>query len=337
MLVEHLSKVAPVTAARQCIVLMCDEGYLLPSLVCAKQARQYSPESADVVVFLEAEHLDPERKHAFESVTGAAIRLIPGWLTAILDKSVPAGFFQTHVNRAALFRLFVAQILEEQYERIVYLDGDIQVRRSLSELLMVSLPEGTIGAVPDWVALHSIDGMPEVEANRRYLASLDFQPVHWSSYFNSGVMVASPATWNDIGPKALDFLRTRPEVCRLHDQSALNHVCRGRTTNLSLRWNYLRQFMPLPAYKEIDPAILHFVGGWKPWDGVYYPWSRAEFLPYVEMSAALRGAGVVWRRQPALRRLAYHFKPFLRRDDYSDSSYRSAIDGLIRERSGYPR
>jgi lipopolysaccharide biosynthesis glycosyltransferase len=323
--------------SRQCIVLMCDEGYLLPSLVCAKQARENSPRSADVVVFLESASLDPGRKDVLERATGADIRVIPQWLVSMLDKGVPAGFFQTHVSRASLFRLFVAQILEEQYERIIYLDGDIQVRRSLSELLTVPLAEGTVGAVPDWAALHSLDGMPEMEANRRYFAKLDLQPAHWSSYFNAGVMVASPATWNDIGPKALDFLRARPEVCRLHDQSALNHVSRGRITNLSLRWNYLRHFMPLPAYQVIDPAIVHFVGGLKPWDGVYHPWSRAEFLPYVAMSAAVRGAGVMWHRQSALRRFAYHFKPLFRCDVYSDPRYRSAIDSLIREWSGFLR
>lgn len=331
---ERLEVLTSVASKRQCIVLLCDEGYLFPSLVCAKQARLHAPASTDVVLFLETRHLAVERRRVFESVTGAAIRTIPDWLIEMLDKSVPDGFFQTHVNRAALFRLFVARLLDESYERIVYLDGDIQVRRPLVELLTMALPEGTVGVVPDWVALHSADGMPEVAANRAYLAGLDFLPTHWDSYFNSGVMMASPATWNDIGLKALEFLIARPQSCRLHDQSALNHVCRGRTTNLSLRWNFLRQFMPLPAYKAIDPAILHFVGRLKPWDGVYYPWTCAEFQPYVEMSDALRGTDVEWRRQSALRRFAYHFKPFFRRDEYADSSYRQAIDSLIRERCG---
>jgi lipopolysaccharide biosynthesis glycosyltransferase len=335
---EHWEKMSlSIDSKRQCIVLLCDEGYLFPSLVCAKQAREHAPPSAEVVVFLETDRLTPERQSLFEAVSGAAVRLIPTWLTDLLDRSVPKDFFQTHVNRAALFRLFVARLLEDSYERIVYLDGDIQVRRSLDELLTMPLPEGTVGVVPDWVALHSVDGMPHVEANRAYMAGLDLLPEHWSSYFNSGVMMASPGTWNDIGPKALAFLVARPGSCRLHDQSAINHVCRGRTTNLSLRWNFLRHFMALSAYSAIDPAIVHFVGKLKPWDGVFAPWGRAEFEPYVAMASALRGADVTWRRQSPLRRAAYHVKPFVRRDDYADVTYREAIDSSIRKHSGVPK
>ena len=321
-------------AARQCIVLLCDEGYLFPSAVCASQARAHAPTSTDVVIFLETDRLTDERKRILESATGAEVRTVPGWLIEKLDRSVPEGFFRTHVNRAALFRLFVAHMLEQRYERIIYLDGDIQVRRPLAELLTTPVPQGTVGVVPDWVALHSTDGMPYVAANRAYMNKLDFLPEHWGSYFNSGVMVASPDTWNDIGPRALEFLISRPEACRLHDQSALNHVCRGRTTRLSLRWNFLRQYMPLPAYRTIDPAILHFVGRLKPWDGAYYPWARSEYRPYVAMAAALEGADVKWHRQSAVRRLAYHFKPLFRRSEYKDTNYRSTINDLILKECG---
>jgi hypothetical protein len=93
--------------------------------------------------------------------------------------------------------------------------------------------------------------------------------------------------------------------------------------------------MSLPAYAAIDPAIVHFVGKLKPWDGVYAPWGRAEFEPYVEMAKALHGADVAWRRQPPLRRFAYHFKPLVRRDDYADIAYRDAVDRSVRQHSGH--
>ncbi len=324
----------PTISTRQCIVLMCDEDYLFPSLVCAKQARAHAPASADVVIFLETDHLDPERKRVFEAASGATVRPIPDWLLSLLTKSVPEGFFKTHVSRAALFRMFVAKALEEkQYERILYLDGDIQIHHSLTELLTLPLPEGAVGAVPDWMALHSLEGMPDVDAKRQYLTQLGLSAEQWTSYFNSGVMVASPATWNDIGPKALDFLVARPDVCKFHDQSALNHVCRGRIAKLSFRWNFLRSYMTLPVYKSINPAIIHFVGRLKPWDGAYAPWSNAEFQPYVEMNAALRGTNLAWQRKPLTERLAYRFKPLFRKDDFDDPAYRQRLDGLIRERS----
>jgi len=87
--------------------------------------------------------------------------------------------------------------------------------------------------------------------------------------------------------------------------------------------------MPLPAYEAIDPAVLHFVGRLKPWDGAYHPWTQAEFQPYVDMALALETAGVKWRRQSTLRRLAYRLKPYLQQDDYADPNYRRAISDLI--------
>lgn len=328
-------KAAGSAASRPCIVLLCDEGYLFPSLVCARQARAYAPGNADIVVFVETDRLTPERRSRCEKVTGAMLCQVPDWLRDVLDRSVPDGFFQTHVSRAALFRLFVGRLLGDRYDRIVYLDGDIQVRGSLGDLLATPLPEGMVGVVPDWVALHSMDGMPHVAANRAYMAGLGLSSEQWGSYFNSGVMMASPETWNDIGPKALSFLVQRPESCRLHDQSALNHVCRGRTTALSLRWNFLRQYMALPAYAAIDPAIVHFVGKLKPWHGAFAPWGRAEFEPYVDMAAALRGADVEWRRQSLFWRIAYRVKPFTRRGEYAATAYRNAVDHAVLERAQY--
>src|SRR5437773_5130420 len=98
MLSKNLNEFSSIDSERQCIVLLCDEGYLFPSLVCAKQARAHAPNTTDVVVFLETDRLTPERQNVFESATGVTIRVIPTWLTDLLDRSVPKDFFQPHVN-----------------------------------------------------------------------------------------------------------------------------------------------------------------------------------------------------------------------------------------------
>jgi len=314
-----------------CIAFLCDEGYLFPTLVCAKQARAQAPADTDIVILLDAPALDEERRARLEAISGASLRLIPAWLPRIIDERVPEGFFQTHVSKAALFRMFVAQLLDKRYDQIIYLDGDIQIRQPLAPLFDIAPPEGLVAGVPDWLALHSVDGMPHVEQSRAYLSGLGLGPSQWGSYINTGMMMASPDTWNSIGPQALDFLVANPGACRLHDQSALNSVCRDRISPISVRWNYLRQYMALPAYRAIDPAVVHFVGRLKPWDGVYPPWGRAEFAPYVEMARALKGDGVVWRRQPLIRRLAYHLRPLFKKDEYADPAYRAKIDRALRD------
>lgn len=322
-------------APSHCIVLLCDEGYLLPTLVCAKQARQHAPSDVEVIIFLDAPPMDPERQAKLEAISGAVIRPVPHDLTEMLDRRIPAGVFaHTHLSRACMFRLFVATLLDRHYDRILYLDGDIQVRRSLAPLFETPLPEGTVGAVTDWQAIHTAEGMPGGEVSRAYLTAIGLSPAQWGKYFNSGVMMASSETWASIAFDALDFLIAHHEVCRYHDQSALNFVCRDRITTLSPRWNYLRQYLPLSAYHAIDPAIVHFVGKLKPWDGAYAPWRATEYQPYVEMAALCEGLSVHLRRKPILSRLAYKVRPLIVRDDYEDAAYRQRLDDILRGLAG---
>jgi lipopolysaccharide biosynthesis glycosyltransferase len=265
---------------------------------------------------------------------GVEIHPIPGDVTERLDQAIPRGFFTTHVNRSALFRFFVATLAGDQYEKILYLDGDIQVRESLRELLHLKLPAGRVAVVRDWLALHRRPGMSMPAASGEYLDHLGLSAAEQLGYFNSGVMLASPATWTEIGEAALEFLRAHPDRCRFHDQSALNYVCRERLLHVPLRWNFLRQYMALPAYRAVRPAVVHFVGRLKPWDGTFRPWSRREFQPYADMARTLEGLPVRWPRKPFSERLAYHLRPLAARDEYADRQYRNAVNRLVLGEAG---
>jgi len=313
----------------RCIVWLCDKGYLFPTAVTARQAKKWAPDKTDLIVFLDADEIDADMKASFEQATGAELRLMPPSINAVLNAHIPVGFFRTHVTRAAMFRLFVAQLLPHRYDRILYLDGDMQIKQPLGPLFDIALPEGFVGVVPDWAAICSREGMVQFEENRRYLRGLGLSEDQWSSYFNSGMMIADSETWNAIGPVALDFLTRHPDACRLHDQSALNHACRGRVFSVSPRWNFLRQYMPLPAYQDIKPAVVHFVGKIKPWDGAYPPWGKAEFRPYTEMAHMLNGSGIDFKRKPFLRRLTYKIKPLIVRSELSDKIYRNDLNDAV--------
>jgi lipopolysaccharide biosynthesis glycosyltransferase len=315
------------------LCFICDEGYLFPTLVAAKQAVDNAGSIIDVIIFVNQDALDHTSRRQLEKLSGCEIRSIPEWVESLIDNSVPEGFFTTHVNKFALYRLFLGHLIGDEYDRVIYCDGDVQIRRSLTDLVAFELEDGKVGAVPDWVAHHSADGMPHAEDNRKYLTGLGFKPEDWGQYFNSGVMVAAPATWRDIGPKALEFLVAKPEACRLHDQSALNAVCLGRMVALPIRYNFLRQYMELPAYRAVDPVIVHFVGKMKPWDGPFKPWTRKEFQCYVEMYFNLAGAGVLWNRKSWLVRMAYHVKDMLKSSDYKDRLYSKTINQIIDERN----
>ena len=315
-----------------CIALLCDQTYLFPTLVAAKQASVQAAGLADIVIVLSSSNLSPDQLALYETVSGAKIQPLPTHLNALIDKSIPPDFFKTHVNRAALYRLFIGDVVDQPYETIMYMDGDLLIRGSLADVLKLELLPGEVGAVPDWVAHHSTPDMPFFDDNRAYLTKLQMEPQFWGNYFNSGVMIASRNTWRDIGQAAFQFLIKNPSACRLHDQSALNYACQGRVRPLPIRYNFIRQYMYHPAFKQVNPSVLHFVGKLKPWHGVFKPWSRAEYQPYVDLYSQLPAGALVWQKKSLLRTLAYKLKTALGKGDYTDKAYRDRMGQIILER-----
>jgi lipopolysaccharide biosynthesis glycosyltransferase len=318
-----------------CIVFLCDTGYLFASLLCARQARAYAPAGTDIAIFVDGLTLSDDAIRAIQSLTGVRLLPVPDSLIAKIEAGIPADLFRnTHINRSSLFRLFVTDLLDKPYDRILYLDGDMQVRRPLAPLLFAPLPAGAIAATPDWLAFHSAPGLPGAQDYRDYLAALGLAESQYARYFNAGMILGGSRAWAEIGPAAFALLRDQPERWRHHDKSALNHVCRDRLISVSPRWNFLRQYLALPACAALDPAIVHFVGRPKPWDGVFPPWTEAEFAPYPQLAAELESLGVSWTRQPLWRRVAYRAKRLAGAADFIDDAHRAAIDAQIMAADG---
>lgn len=326
------------TPGKNCIVFACDKGYLLPSLVAAKMAKTHAPANTDVRVMVDEVGIPEEALAQMEAASGAQVRLIAkDVIDEVTNRIAPDHFEGSTLTRAALFRLFVGVLIESDYDRILYLDGDIQIRRSLAPLFELDFPDDHVAGVKDWWPLHACAGIQLTPEVMSYFSGLELTPEETKSYFNTGVTLATPNTWKSIGRDALEYFYKNPKKCFFADQSALNHVCRGRITHISPRWNFLRSFMDLPSFQQIDPAIIHYSSRPKPWDGAFAPWTHAEFQPYVDMMRALEGTGVVWRRQPFLNRMGYRFKRVIGKPEFPDPVQRAALDDIMLRASGIKR
>ena len=317
-------------SVRTCIVLICDYNYLLYTLVSAQQAREHSPPDIDVRIFLDAPPDMAEKAARAAELTGLSISLVPQHLieevAAVPDHARVDR--ESHLSRSALLRLKIADLVADAYDRVLYLDGDVQVRRDLSDLFDIALPEGMFLAVRDWKAHQSFEGMPESADERRKLAALGLPEAKWSRYFNSGVMMADVSTWREIGPLALAYYSAHPEHCHTYDQCALNAVASDRVVPISPRWNYLRSLMSLPLYAEIDPAIVHFAAPPKPWTGDLPPWGREGYAPYVEMHRKLEALHLPWQRLSWWRKLKWSIKWWLK-PQFADRDYRARMQALL--------
>jgi lipopolysaccharide biosynthesis glycosyltransferase len=274
------------------VVFVTDRGFLVPSLVAALQVLQQADVAAiaDVVIILI--DLDDGRIDELRQIMeGTGLRLFK--MESRLFLPPDSTFFnRSHVPKTTLARLALHEVLPGHYENIVYLDGDIQITGSIAPLVRHTVKDGFIAAGADGIWLCRGDIGAFWPAKAAYLADLGITDA--INYFNAGVLAFRMDTWRDMAPKALDFFGRNPRLCHYHDQSALNAVFVGRLEKLSPIYNFVSLCGELDMSAEVQPRIIHFTGGDKPWNHAGPPWHgrfletyRAFLRRYPELAADL--------------------------------------------------
>lgn len=169
-----------------------------------------------------------------------------------------------HLSIATYLRLFIPDVLNDVTSRVLYLDSDIIVQRSLGDLWRIDLGGCPIAAAPDEGGL--------TQARRLNMPDNAF-------YFNAGVLIFDlTAVRSNTLLKAATELANDPSVqLELQDQDILNLLFVGKVARMDLCWNAnTRLFTPNPfepAYTADEahaaarsPGILHFTDSRKPWN-----------------------------------------------------------------------
>lgn len=172
-------------------------------------------------------------------------------------------------------RLFIQRDLPEGIDRVLYLDCDTIVEKSIKELWNLDLHGQTIAALND-------------AFSRWYRKNIDLRPR--DIMFNSGVMLVDLVKWKQkhIEQRLLTFISKKHGHIQQGDQGALNHVLSHETYCFNPRFNAVTIFFDFtysemmayrkPAngyYKQEDiknaiedPNIIHFTTSFiskRPW------------------------------------------------------------------------
>ena len=117
------------------------------------------------------------------------------------------------------------------------------------------------------------------------------------SYFNSGVLVVDLKAWraHDYGGQA-ERLAAK-NAYRHHDQDALNELFHRNWQPVPLRWNVIppvwylflkilrrRDFRRLAIEARQHISILHYAGGYKPWEYDVYTAFNASYYEYLRQT-----------------------------------------------------
>ena len=169
------------------------------------------------------------------------------------------------ITKVAYYRLFLADLLPKEIEKVLYLDGDLIVRHSLLPLWEIDLGEHAIAAAHD-----GSSGVIEFYNRLKYPFEL--------GYFNSGVMLINLDYWrrNGIGKQLADCLKDNPEKIKQGDQDALNCVLCESKLELPSKYNFQSSYLYTYCFNEAitetevreaveDPVIVHFISE-KPWN-----------------------------------------------------------------------
>jgi lipopolysaccharide biosynthesis glycosyltransferase len=163
---------------------------------------------------------------------------------------------KSHFSPSTYYRLFFPSLVPEEIAKLLYIDTDIVVINSLSELYNTEV------LLPIAAALDPKDEVrPELGIFEK------------GKYFNSGVLLINLKEWKkaNVLEKTINYLNEYPEKIKFVDQDALNAVLIDKWEKLPSKYNVT--FYDIPEHiqkKQIngflkDKIIIHYSTQNKPW------------------------------------------------------------------------
>ncbi len=208
-------------------------------------------------------------------------------------------------------RLLIDKIVPSEWDRVLFLDGDVLVREDLSPFWSQSMEGKVAVGIQDFrnPTLGHRDSLAGA-----YLNDLGLAPD--TVYCNAGVMLIDLEAWQreNVGARCIEFLQKYAEEADLKDQDALNAVLAGRWKVADPTWNVALSALPYYGQPEHETSeyrkeqarleraskIVHFTGASKPWHRLYRRTMATEFFHYLIASrwfSRWAGRRWVWERR----------------------------------------
>ncbi len=190
---------------------------------------------------------------------------------------------KNYITAETNYRLYLFSEFFLEYDRMLYLDGDMQTVDDISKLYDTDLEGKAIGAC--------IEAPFRALAISKRAVFFDGKPCNINTYCTEFLGLENPEEYFNAGMLLLDLKKCREitddvkalEVLNAHkmqfnDQDTLNIIFEGKVKLLDIRWNYsvaipnsLNHFNKsiAAAYADLkreDYGIVHYVSSKKPWN-----------------------------------------------------------------------
>lgn len=169
-----------------------------------------------------------------------------------------------YVTLATYYRLKLPSLLPE-ISRVIYLDCDMVVTTSLSNLFNKELGEKPLAGVSDIKK-------KRVKAN--------------PTYVNAGMLVMDLDNMrrHNLEEKFLDWTRGHIDTIKTGDQEIINEVCRGNILVVEDEWNVQSSNFTNRSSYTNEPKIVHYTAQLKPWHFGSFSYHRNLYFKYLQMT-----------------------------------------------------
>lgn len=205
------------------IVFICDANYVMPTSVTISSLVANHPASEKLDIAIIGVGLDDSARASLATWKHENINVefIDGTETLCRDGIGLADSTYRTATEAALLKFHLPDLLP-QWDKALYLDGDLLIRRSLTTLYSTELGDNYAAVVRD---------LPQALYDKPLLGND-------RDYFNSGVMLLNLDLMRAEGlPKKLVALKKKLDGDNLADQNVFNIVFANRTVQLSPEYN----------------------------------------------------------------------------------------------------
>lgn len=215
-------------------------------------------------------------------------------MSALMAQYKERWYVHWNWSNAIYYRFFIPKLFAN-YNKVLYLDGDIIINTDLAELYNIELDDCLLGAIQD--ISQQMTGYSGEDYRENVLH------IERKKYFNSGILSMNIAELIkfDFCSKCLQVLKEL-ETPVFPDQDVINLVCCDKIKyidyNYNLMWNCLHYFKDAKERMDYDtydkyikswelPKIFHFCGAYRPWKQPNlryssYFWKYARKTPYYE-------------------------------------------------------
>jgi lipopolysaccharide biosynthesis glycosyltransferase len=261
------------------IVFSADNYYILYTAVAIQSVMEHANKEDDYRFYVLHKDISDEFVHRLHE----QISRFPNCQIYFIDvSSYISGytfFVSRHISVEAYFRLLIPYILTD-YNKAIYLDGDILCFADISELYSLQLNDNLLVAVRDVGVSWYYAPDHSKYASEIYQVLLNLKKPE--DYFNSGMVVLNIDLFRKIFTLKYLFEFAASNEFQVHDQDVLNILCEGKVRLLPFAWNLMKtsDSVYLPEYlkkqyteAENCPKILHFK-----------PWTYGNYSPYLPFS-----------------------------------------------------